>query len=143
MTREDRLSEIEDYIAYLDTLHDHVTSQLDTRRLRVVALGFSQGAATVARWAARTERRIDDVVLWSGSFPPELTVTPRLFGPARLTIVSGEADPMAKSAAADTLSARLESGGLHPAHVRHAGGHEVTPEALTLLEERVQDGRRV
>jgi len=143
MTREDRLNEIEDYIAYLDALYDHITSARDARSVHVVALGFSQGAATVARWAARTERRIDHVVFWSGSFPPELTVTPRLFGSARLMIVSGDADPMARAAAADTLSSQLEAGGLYPARIRHAGGHEVTADALTVLAERVRDGRRV
>jgi predicted esterase len=143
MTREDRLSEIEDYIAYLDALYDHTTSDVDAHSVHVVALGFSQGLATVARWAARSERSIDDVVLWSGGFPPELTVAPRLFGSARLTIVSGAADPTARTAAIDAFTEMLESGGLHHAHVRHAGGHEVTVDALAALLERVQNGRHV
>jgi predicted esterase len=143
MTREDRLNEIDDYIAYLDALHDHITSARKVSLAHVVALGFSQGAATVARWAARTAGTIHDVVLWSGSFPPELTLSPRLFGSARLTIVSGDADPMARTGAVDTLSSQLEAGGLQHARIQHTGGHEVTAAALTLLVGRVRDGRPV
>jgi predicted esterase len=135
MTREDRLNEIEDYIAYLDALHDRVVAG---RNVRVVALGFSQGVSTVARWAARTSRAIGHVVLWSGGWPPELTPGATLFGKARLTIVIGEADPAMSAPAADTLIARLGAAGLKTARISHAGGHEVTEDALAALLARLR-----
>jgi len=46
MTKEDRLHEIDDYVRYLDALHDHVATGKD----KVIALGFSQGSATACRW---------------------------------------------------------------------------------------------
>ena len=53
MTREDRLSEIADYIAYLDAVHESILARLGgARRLPVTVLGFSQGGATAARWVA-------------------------------------------------------------------------------------------
>src|SRR5215211_5481963 len=57
MTSEARELEIDDYVAYLDDLHAHLTADAvaggaDPDSLRVRVLGFSQGAATAARWVA-------------------------------------------------------------------------------------------
>src|SRR6266571_4009811 len=68
MTREDRLHEIDDYVRYLDALHAVVASA----EARVTALGFSQGTATVCRWAAYGSARIDRLIVWGGEVPPDL-----------------------------------------------------------------------
>ncbi|HEX6631564.1 MAG TPA: hypothetical protein VF048_10745, partial [Gemmatimonadaceae bacterium] len=46
MTREDRLAEIGDYVAYLDQLVAHVGAELAAADAELCVLGFSQGAAT-------------------------------------------------------------------------------------------------
>src|SRR5512132_550870 len=51
MTREDRESEIADYVEYLDTLFDEVASEAIKFGARVNVIGFSQGTATASRWA--------------------------------------------------------------------------------------------
>ena len=53
MTREDRDQEILDYLNYLDSLHQHLIEGWDKAPERLVLLGFSQGCATVTRWATR------------------------------------------------------------------------------------------
>jgi predicted esterase len=132
MTREDRLAEIEDYIAYLDALHD---AELGGRAgsLPVVALGFSQGVATVCRWAARTERPIEHVILWAGALPPELEPRPDLFRGARLTLVHGTADPLVDARAVAAHAARLATGGLAAAVIRYDGGHTIDDAVLDRL----------
>src|SRR4029077_15253411 len=62
MTREDRLHEIDDYVRYLETLH----AQVVPATARVTALGFSQGTATVCRWAAVGAGRIDRLGVCGG-----------------------------------------------------------------------------
>ena len=59
MTREDRLHEIDDYVRYLDAL----CSAIGAARGAITALGFSQGTATVCRWAALGSARIDRLIL--------------------------------------------------------------------------------
>ena len=49
MTKEDRLHEIEDYLAYLDALCDQLFGHLENQP-EIVLLGFSQGTATAWRW---------------------------------------------------------------------------------------------
>src|SRR5947209_13753779 len=92
MTREDRLHEIDDYVRYLDALYAHVAPG----NARVTALGFSQGTATVCRWAAFGSARIDRLIVWGGEVPPDLDlgdarVNTRLRD-LRLTLVHGTKD---------------------------------------------------
>jgi predicted esterase len=130
MTREDRLHDIADYIAYLDAVHDHVIAEAGAPAPRVTALGFSQGTATVCRWAAATSRRIDALVCWAGLLPPELEPAPALFGRASLHFVFGDADPAVTPAARTRALQRLDDAGLHHAMHTFAGGHEIDEVTL-------------
>lgn len=71
MTKEDRLSDIENYLTYLDRVFNSVKSQLKPD-VRVNLLGFSQGAATISRFATQTNVHFDKLILWAGIFPPDL-----------------------------------------------------------------------
>src|SRR6266498_2722637 len=64
MTREDRLTEIEDYVQYLDAVHADVVGSVDRSLVKVRVLGFSQGAATACRWASTGASRVDRLIVW-------------------------------------------------------------------------------
>lgn len=136
MTREDRLTDIEDYVAWLDTLHDHLAQAID-EETRITVLGFSQGTATVARWAARTARRIDHVILWAGGLPPELALGPDLFGPARLTLVAGENDPLVKPESLARAHEALQAAGRASTLHTYAGEHDIPADAIGAIAARV------
>jgi predicted esterase len=70
MTREDRVYEIADYVAYLNTLYDSLP--LSAHRAKIVVLGFSQGVATVSRWIYRNRRKVDTLVFYAGEPANEL-----------------------------------------------------------------------
>jgi len=130
MTREDRLHEIDDHVAYLDALCGQVFSEVERDAVEFTVLGFSQGVATVCRWAVRAPIAPDRLIAWAGSLPDELTPAPRLFGDARLTLVLGDRDPHVPDGAEQRLRLRLEEGGMPFEFVRFAGGHEVRPTTL-------------
>ena len=130
MTREDREQEIEDYIAYLDALAEHVAGAAPRR---ITALGFSQGAATVSRWAARGSARIERVILWGSPVPPELQPGPDLLRGARLTIAIGDDDDQIPAGEVERQDARLRDAGMAYDLVRYAGGHRIEAEALIAL----------
>lgn len=71
MTREDRDTDIQDYCAYLDDVVKHVVTIAGARPQQIRALGFSQGAATVFRWATFGETEIGQLILWAGEVPPD------------------------------------------------------------------------
>ena len=72
MTREDRETDIRDYVAYLDRVVEHVTPS--RAQVRIRALGFSQGCATAFRWAALGATRVHDLILWAGEVPPDVVL---------------------------------------------------------------------
>jgi predicted esterase len=137
MTAEDREAEIDDYVGYLDLLHEHIFDLVDRRRVRLWVLGFSQGTATVARWVARGNVDPDRVVLYSGLLPSELDKegAARLAKRSPLTIALGTRDDFAGPELIAAQEAKLRE--LHVPHttIRFDGGHEVLPEVLQQLTE--------
>ena len=137
MTREDRLSEIEDYVRYLDRVYEDVFRSLDRTRVSVHALGFSQGAATVSRWAALGTARLDRVVLWGGELPPDLDLTrpsvvERLRA-TRLTLIHGTADAYFTPKVVSGITARLDQHGIAYRALPFDGGHELDATVLRAL----------
>lgn len=133
MTREDRTTEIADYVRYLDTLHAHLLGGLERQPHEVVALGFSQGAATVSRWIAQSTARVDHLVLWAGLLPADLDLAAARDRIARLrslTLVAGVEDRYADDAALAGQAARLKAADLAFRVVRFQGGHVM--DAATL-----------
>ncbi|QJX48406.1 phospholipase [Hymenobacter taeanensis] len=93
MTREDRLTEIDDYVNYLNQLADLVLAETGLL-VPVTVLGFSQGAATVSRWLSRAHFKPAHLILWAGAFPPdmEFPVATRLLQNLSVTLVCGDED---------------------------------------------------
>jgi predicted esterase len=134
MTREDRLTEIGDYVHYLDALHDHLAPGPD---VPVTVLGFSQGVSTAVRWICRGRIRPRTTVLWAGTLPPELdAAAAEPLRASRLFRVLGNADEMA---ARDVVAGELEREkllGLEAEHISYAGGHKLDAAALAAIAAR-------
>ncbi len=131
MTREDRLREIDDYVRYIDAVYGKVV----TRDARVTALGFSQGTATVCRWAALGSSRIDRLVVWGGEVPPDLDLK-RLRVPG-LTLVYGTRDEFFTPKIIAVTESRLREHKIAYDLVPFDGGHEVdAPTLVRLVENR-------
>lgn len=71
MTKEDRINDIANYLTYLKAVFQEVRPQVASKA-KVTLLGFSQGAATISRFATQTDIEFDRLVLWAGIFPPDL-----------------------------------------------------------------------
>lgn len=130
MTKEDREAEIEDYVAYLDDLYRETVALWPAPPARTVLLGFSQGVATAARWAALGNARFGEILSWSGYLPPELELRPDLFHGADLTFLCGRNDGYTPREKVDAHSATLEQAGLAHRVVWFHGEHEIAPDAL-------------
>jgi len=138
MTREDRLSEIDDHIGYLDALVTQLGEDYDLAATRVIALGFSQGVATVCRWVERGRSRVDEVVLWAGAMPPDLDLD-RPAHPLRTlrpVVVVGDDDPYAPPAAVAEHESRLRARAIDYELIHFAGGHRLDYDTLVALAAR-------
>ena len=88
MTREERLSEIDDYVAYLESIYKAILQDYRLDDVRITVLGFSQGTATACRWLDQGTLRCHRLILWAGYFangirdvlePEHLTATETYF----------------------------------------------------------------
>lgn len=160
MTSEDRLTDIADYVAYLDRLHAAVLVEAQARAEagagaganspggmpratagpdggppRVTALGFSQGVHTLCRWVAFGEARIDRAVLWGATTPPDLDL--EAYGDrlraVDLHLVVGEEDEYYGAGAVRAHEDRLEAHGIPFTAHAFAGGHRLDAELLRRL----------
>src|SRR5712691_6963676 len=127
MTREDRLHEIDDYVRYLDGVYAKVVP----RNARVTALGFSQGTATVCRWAGRGSSRIDRLIVWGGEVPPDLDLK-RLRVPG-LTLVYGTRDELFTPKIIAATEERLRANQIGYELMPFEGGHEIDETTLRRL----------
>jgi predicted esterase len=143
MTREDREHEIADQLSYLNALHDLVRPVAESSRVRLRVLGFSQGVATVVRWLVGGTVRADEVILWAGSFPPDVAVTvfAERVGRAPVVLVVGARDELAPWAAADVTLARLLEAGIGARLVSFEGGHRLDNATLAAIADAA-DGPR-
>lgn len=140
MTREAREFDIHDNVVYLDALYERIVESLATHgvardRIRVHALGFSQGAVAVARWAARGSAVIDHLVMWGHGIPDDVNV--RALGERRptltLDLVYGERDRFANAEVIAASRAVLEGAGVSFRLVPFAGGHVLNTAVLRQL----------
>ncbi|MGL5890814.1 MAG: alpha/beta hydrolase [Bacteroidia bacterium] len=133
MTSEDRLTDIADYIAWLDTVAAEVLKQVpDTAR--IVVLGFSQGAATVSRWLAAGNTLADELVLWCGFFPPDMQPA-TLPETIRLTVLTASDDRFITPEQSEEQLEQLKQKQIQFQHLHFQGTHTIEQTALQQLAD--------
>ena len=138
MTREDRLSEIDDQARYLDALYTHIVGSLQGAPDELIVLGFSQGAATAARWAVRSDLPVCRLILWGGRLPPDVDLGAHRDRLARmqLTLVVGDRDEYISVQAAVDEQARIQRAGVPVERIAFEGGHRLDKGVLRALAAR-------
>lgn len=139
MTRADRETEIRDYVRYLDKLAAKVLSRRRPEGVRVVGLGFSQGAHTAARWAALGTTPLDALVLWGQYVPTDISLEPMRRVP-RMALVYGDEDPTRDPSLERSQDDRFSAEGMEPLRFRYSGGHQIHGETLVRVSEALQEG---
>ena len=135
MTREDRVTEIDDYLAYLDALHDQIFERVDRRRVTVHVLGFSQGSATASRWATLGRVDADRLILWAGELTHDLdlAVHAETLRRRTLTLVVGTEDEFITPTHLARLEALLIEHSIPYRLLSFNGTHQMDADTLKRL----------
>jgi predicted esterase len=138
MTREDRLHEIDDYVNFLNAVYGQIFEKIRSEKVKVFALGFSQGTATVCRWISHGTAKIDHLILWAGLMPPDLDlkVHHKIFQKLNLTSVVGSHDEFANFEQLADQEKRLREHGISYRLVSFDGGHELNQKTLEELAKK-------
>ncbi|MBE0591895.1 MAG: phospholipase [Gemmatimonadales bacterium] len=135
MTCEDRLADIANHVRYLDVLYDQIFRTLRRTQVAVTVLGFSQGAATAARWISHGRAIADRLILWGELLPPDLDLDSAWgkLEDARLTFVAGRDDAYVDQSRLAEWEALLLDRDIPFETVRYDGGHWIDPVVLRSL----------
>ena len=135
MTKEDRLTDIANYLTYLDKLFVTIGGQIDLRKVKINLLGFSQGTATVSRWAVNGNIIFDHLIIWAGHFPPDLDLeqAKKILQTKRITIVYGKNDPYLTPTVVQEISTDLKRFEPEAKVIEFDGAHEIDEDVLKTL----------
>lgn len=135
MTKEDRLTDINNYITYLNAVYDAVLEPINSKSVRIHLLGFSQGAATVTRWAIQGGKPFDRLILWAGIFPHDmdLDLALKTFKGKALFLIYGDQDPFITEEKKSELLKMLETLPFPPEVIPFRGAHDIDLPTLKQL----------
>ncbi len=132
MTSEDRQNEITDYVNYLDEVYNEVLSSLESKPDKIIFLGFSQGGATVARWAVNGKSEANIFIIHSSDIPKDVDFDSLKEKSDKMKIhcVYGDEDKAVRKenfeSSLNLLKEKNINFTLHSFH----GGHEVNIESI-------------
>lgn len=137
MTKEDRVNDIENYLTYLSAVLCEAKSNLRDD-VKVTLFGFSQGAATISRFATQTDVAFDKLVLWAGIFPPDL---PPLESQRRLSekqcfLVYGLEDQYLTEERVEEQAGIAEQIKVNPKVMTFVGGHELNEGLIKQINQQ-------
>jgi predicted esterase len=134
MTQENRLMDIENYITYLNFIHK---KEIGQRHVKTTLLGFSQGAATLMRWAMNNQVQFDRLILWAGLFPPDINFTKgaELLKGKEVIEVLGKQDEFITADRIQEMMKLNMQLNIDPVILEFDGKHELKEEVLLKIVE--------
>ena len=129
MTKDNRETEIDDYIKYLDQLYKVIIEENETTDLKINIVGFSQGGATASRWIANQKSKCDNFILWASSFAEEIDLE-TLSKNKKVFILFGDDDKFIKKEQVNAYEKLLAASKIEYQLIRFEGKHDIPKEFL-------------
>mgnify|MGYP000374423268 CR=1 FL=1 len=129
MTKDNRLEEIEDYIAFLNQLYAEIVKENEMKQLKINVLGFSQGGATACRWIAHQTVKCDNLILWSSSLPTDVDFN-KLTQNNKLYALFGDDDEFITEAQITEYEKHLQLKEVECQLIRFKGKHTIPKQVL-------------
>jgi predicted esterase len=133
MTKEDRLTDIQNQYSYIDSILKAVG---DISEKQLIYFGFSQGTATMGRYAGHAQIPFQKMIIWAGTFPPD--IAPQAYnyltGEEEISYFTSKQDPFFKEEMIDNQNEVVKRTlGKEPSLNWYEGGHTVIPELLKMI----------
>lgn len=135
MTREERDSEITDYIHFLNAVFSEVSHSLPAPAPELTVLGFSQGVAAAWRWTLAPECPARRIIIWGAELPPvsEWTSQAHSLENQDIILVHGQTDPWFTPLQAEKQFQLLNRHNLSCSRITYDSGHEINQNTLHVL----------
>lgn len=133
LTKEDTEMEIENLMAYIDSVIKH---EALPENVRLVIFGYSQGVSIATRWVAKRKIKCDHLILYSGGIPNELETDDinHLLEETKIKFIVGREDEYITPARWEKEKKNIENLFNGKAVIEFFdGGHEVKKEIINRL----------
>ncbi|MCK0192116.1 esterase [Arenibacter sp. F20364] len=136
LTKENRVLETTNVLSYMDNL---IAEEKIPSHCQLIVLGFSQGVSIATRWTAKSKINLDQLILYAGGIPDELTPDDFKFllsGDTKIRLVLGNKDEFITEVRMKIEKEKLDSlfGGKAQL-IEFDGGHEIKKDILINLVE--------
>tara|TARA_R110002033_G_scaffold38565_2_gene78005 strand:+ start:472 stop:1119 length:648 start_codon:yes stop_codon:yes gene_type:complete len=136
LTKENTVLETTNVLNYMDNLF---ASEKIPAHCQLIVLGFSQGVSIATRWTARSKICLDQLILYAGGIPEELTPVDFKFllaKNAKIKLVLGNKDEFISESRLQREKEKLKSLFNGKAElIKFDGGHEIKKDILISLIE--------
>lgn len=120
MTKENRETEINDYINYLDIVY----SKFNLLTKKVTLLGFSQGGSTAVRWYKKNQTNFKSLCIWASTLPES-----KMLIDAKFKYVIGDKDEYISTNYID----ELQNNYINIELIKFSGKHNIDLDTLKLI----------
>lgn len=130
MTKEDRLTDIENQYQYIQSVLNEIG---DINKKKLTYFGFSQGTATMGRFASWSKMAFEKMIIWAGTFPPDIepSAFDFLSGSEEVTYFTSREDPFFEESMIENQNSVVKSTmGKEPILKWYEGDHTVISERL-------------
>ena len=138
MTKEDRLHEITDQLAYLNALQKYLYPDTSNISFKTHILGFSQGTATAWRWLGQSNMDVDNLILWAGMIPTDFNE--RIINRSKMAVhtVFGTEDPFFSEEKLLNLKEIINQSGLQSMDYTFNGKHTIDKKTLMIIADKLE-----
>jgi predicted esterase len=134
MTKQDRLTEIDDFSIYLSDLYEKYTNQIPKGCKRII-FGFSQGGTSAFRWMYKNKVSYDKILAYSSWIPEDLdfskSQTP--IHEKKIIYTIGKQDQFTSEEKRALLKEIIRRNGLHVDFEYYDGMHRVEKKQLKYI----------
>lgn len=141
MTKEDRLTDIENQSNYLNGILSLVQEMIKGQNIKIWVLGFSQGVATAMRWMVSNNIEIEKAIFWAGSIPDDIVSkdVERVFKNIKCFSVIGDKDPFFQRKAIEKQEELEKDYSLTIEKIEFDGEHKIIPSVLkSIVQQKIE-----
>ena len=136
MTKEERESDIEDIMHYLDRVYDTLNHE---QKEALIAFGFSQGTPAIFRWVVNHRIPVKACVAWASDIPQDVLSTQgvEFLNSKKVYLVLGDQDEFVTPERLQQAKDQLETAGLKYEFISFEGKHRILEEPLLQLYQKI------
>lgn len=130
-------SSIDEAVGELSGFIDSAIQHYGLKDKTFIAVGFSNGANTAAALLVRNPAVLAAAALF-GSTKPYRKISPLELTGKKVWLANGDRDPYAPVEVSERWIEELKDYGAEASWLRHAGGHQISPDHLSLISQEIQ-----